>query len=231
MPDSSALHPPFHTEIRMRVFFLVLGVLIVASAMALPAVAEIEPAAKTLNFAVMRNGEPIGTTTMRISRDGGETVADIVTHIQVKIAYITVYRYDQSETERWVDGKLVAMSSLTDDNGTVHKVSATRSGEILSVDVDGKVAEVDPAVIPVSLWNASLLRTPIAINPQDGKLTPVWVVDHGEEPLVLQGRPTTAHHYSIRTSFPQEVWYDRQHQLLKVELRGSDGSRIQYQPG
>ena len=62
--------------------------------------------------------------------------------------------------------------------------------------------------------------------------TPVSVVDHGEEPLVLQGRPTTtAHHYSIKTSFPQDVWYDQQHQLLKVELRGSDGSRIQYQPG
>jgi uncharacterized protein DUF6134 len=213
----------------MRALFLVLGALIVAPAFS--AMAETEPAAKTLNFTVMRNGEPIGTSTMRLSRDGGQTVADIVTHIRVKIAYITVYRYDQSETERWVDGRLVAMTSLTDDNGTVHKVSATRSGEILSVDVDGKVAEVDPAVIPVSLWNASLLRSTIAINPQDGRLTPVSVVDHGEEPLILQGRPTTAHHYSIKTSFPQDVWYDRQHQLLKVELRGSDGSRIQYQPG
>jgi len=215
----------------MQALFLVLGALIVAPAMAFSAAAETEPAAKTLNFTVMRNGEPIGTTTMRISRDGDETVADIVTHIQVKIAYITVYRYDQSETERWVDGKLVAMRSLTDDNGTVHKVSATRSGDVLSVNVDGKVAEVDPAIIPVSLWNASLMRTTIAINPQDGTLTPVSVVDHGEEPLFLHGRPTTGHHYSIRTSFPQDVWYDQQHQLLKVELRGSDGSRIQYQPG
>jgi len=207
------------------------GAVVVISVLGLSPAAEADPAVSTLNFTVMRNGEPIGTSTMRLSRDGGETVADIVTHIQVKIAYITVYRYDQSETERWVDGKLVAMRSLTDDNGTVHKVSATRSGDVLSVNVDGKVAEVDPAIIPVSLWNASLMRTTIAINPQDGTLTPVSVVDHGEEPLVLQGRPTTGHHYSIRTSFPQDVWYDQRHQLLKVELRGSDGSRIQYQPG
>ena len=52
-----------------------------------------------------------------------------------------------------------------------------------------------------------------------------------EEPLVLQGRATTARHYSIKTSFPQDVWYDRQYQLLKVELRGSDGSTIEYRPG
>jgi len=218
-------------EIWMRALFLVLGILVVAPALSLSAAAGTEPASTSLNFTVMRNGEPIGATTMRISRDGSATVADIVTHIQVKIAYITVYRYDQRETERWVGGKLVAMSSLTDDNGTVHKVSATRSGDVLSVEADGKVVEVDPAVIPVSLWNASLLQTTIAINPQDGQLTPVSVVDHGEEPLMLRGRPTTAHHYSIRTSFPQDVWYDHQHQLLKVELRGSDGSRIQYQLG
>jgi hypothetical protein len=215
----------------MQAAFLVLGALIVAPTIALSAAAETEPAAATLNFAVMRNGDPIGTSTMRISRDGAAMVAEIVTHIQVKIAYITVYRYDQSETEHWVDGKLVAMSSLTDDNGRLHKVSVTRSGDILSVDADGKVAEIDPAVIPVSLWNASLVRQTTAINPLDGTLTPVSVVDHGEEPLILQGRPTTGHHYSIRTSFPQDVWYDQQHQLIKVELRGSDGSKIQYQPG
>jgi hypothetical protein len=215
----------------MQAVYLVLGALIVAPAIASSAAAETEPGAATMNFTVMRNGDQIGTTTMRISRDGAGTVAEIVTHIEVKIAYITVYHYDQSETESWVDGKLVAMSSQTDDNGRRHKVSVTRSGDTLSVDADGKVAEVDPAIVPVSLWNASLMRQTTAISPLDGTLTPVSVVDHGEEPLVLQGRPTTAHHYSVQTSFPQEVWYDREHQLLKVELRGSDGSKIQYQPG
>jgi hypothetical protein len=214
----------------MQAVFLVLGALIAAPAIALSA-AETDPSPATLNFTVMRNGDQIGTSTVRISRDGAGTLAKVATHISVKIADITVYRYDQNETESWVDGKLVAMNSQTDDNGTRHRVSVTRSGDALSVDSDGKVAEVDPAVIPVSLWNASLMRQTTAISPLDGTLTPVSVVDHGEEELALQGGPTAAHHYSIRTSFPQDVWYDRQHQLLKVELRGSDGSTIQYQPG
>src|SRR5579862_6351045 len=148
----------------MQAVFLVLGALIVASA----AAAKTEPGAATMNFIVMRNGNQIGTTTMRISRDGAGTLAEIVTHIEVKIAYITVYHYDQNETESWVDGKLVAMNSETDDNGRQHKVSVTRSGDTLSVDADGKVAEVDPAVIPVSLWNASLMRQTTAISPLDG---------------------------------------------------------------
>jgi hypothetical protein len=186
---------------------------------------------RTTNYAVTRNGEPIGTSTLRLDRNGAQTTAEIATHVQVKIAYITVYRYDQTETEHWDNGKLVGLSAATNDNGTLHKVSAARRGNALAVDADGKISEMDPSVIPVSLWNAALVRQRLALDPQDGSLTPVSVVDHGNEDVVLQGRPTPAHHYSIATTFPQDVWYDANHQLIRVELRGSDGSKIQYQPG
>jgi hypothetical protein len=85
-------------------------------------------------------------------------------------------------------------------------------------------------VIPASVWNAALVRQTVALDPQDGSVTPIAVVDHGEEPLVLEGRPTTAHHYSISTGIPQDVWYDEHDRLVKVELVGSDGSKIEYRP-
>jgi len=53
----------------------------------------------TLNFAVTRNGDPIGTTTLRLQRDGRNLVAEIGTLVQVKIASITVYRFEQREIE------------------------------------------------------------------------------------------------------------------------------------
>jgi len=185
----------------------------------------------TLNFAVTRNGDRIGTTTVRLQRDGGNLVADIATQVQVRIASITVYRFEQRETERWADGKLLALQSMTDDNGTVHRVSAARSGDRLSVNANGKVTDIDAAIVPASLWNAQLVQKTIALNSRDGSVMPISVIDHGKEQLVLQGRPLTAHHYSIKTNVPQDVWYGEDYRLLKVELRGSDGSKIQYQPG
>jgi hypothetical protein len=179
----------------------------------------------------MRNGDQIGTTTVRLHRKGRETTAEVVTEVRVKIAFVTVYRYEQTETERWVDGRLVALNSVTDDNGTLHKVTATSRGNVLAVNADGKTSEVDPAVMPVSLWNAALVQKTIALDTQDGSLVKLSVVDHGKEQLVLQGQPRTAHHYSIHTTFPQEVWYDESRQLIKVALRGSDGSKIEYHPG
>ena len=214
----------------MRALSLILGTFLVSTAV-LPATAKAEPILTTTNFAVMRDGDQIGTCSFRLHRNGHETTAEYVSHIQVKLAFITVYRFDQTETERWVDGRLVALNSVTDDNGTVHKVTAKSRGDVLSVDADGKASEVDPSLMPVSLWNAALVQKTTALNPQDGSIVPLSVIDRGKEQLVLQGRPEMAHHYSIKTTFPQEVWYDDQQHLIKVALRGSDGSKIEYQPG
>jgi hypothetical protein len=214
-------------EVRMRKLSLVLGVLVAASSIMTGTEAPADGrGVTTLNFAVTRNGEQIGSTSVKLQRNGDQTIAETATNVQVKIAFVTVYRYEQQLTERWVGGKLAGLSAVTNDNGTVHRVSATRSGDKLSINADGKVSQVDPAMVPASLWNASLVRMTAALNTKDGSVMPVSVVDRGKEQLVLQGRALTAHRYSIRTTIPQEVWYDENQGLLKVELRGSDGSTI-----
>jgi hypothetical protein len=214
----------------MRTLSLILGAILFAAAVLSPA-AKAGPVSTAMNFAIVRDGDQIGTCNFRLHRNGRETTVEVVTHVQVKLAFITVYRFDQTETERWVDGRLVALNAATDDNGTPHKVTATSRGDVLSVEADGKVSEVDPSLMPISLWNAALVQKTTALDPQDGSIVAISVVDHGKEHLALPGRSGTAHHYSIKTTFPQEVWYDDRLQLVKVALRGSDGSKIEYRPG
>jgi Domain of unknown function (DUF6134) len=229
MPNSSALDRLEIRETGVRALALILGMLtaFVAAATAAP----VAPGPETMKFAVTRDGSRIGTATIRVRRDGDVTIARVATHIAVKIAFITIYRYDQAETERWAGNRLVAMSALTDDNGTVHKVEAWRAGDALSVEADGEVYKIDPSVIPANPWNASLVRQKIALNPQNGRLTRVSVIDRGEELLILDGRSTRAHHYSIMTTFAQDVWYDRSQRLVQVQMHERDGSMIRYRPG
>lgn len=210
----------------MRKLPFVLGNVVTVCSILAGTAARADGPVTTLNFAVTRDGDQIGSTTVKLRRHGNQTIAETATNVQVKIAFITVYRYEQRLTERWVGGKLDALSAVTDDNGSVHRVSATRAGEKLSVNADGKISQVDAAMIPASLWNAALMRMRAALDPKDGSVMPVSVVDRGREQLVVQGRALTAHRYSIRTTIPQEVWYDERQRLLKVELRGSDGSTI-----
>lgn len=183
----------------------------------------------TTNFAVMRDGTQIGTNSVSVSHNDGSTTVQTVTHVSVGFGFLTLYKFDQTETEEWSGGHLVAMNSKTDDNGTVHRSSAAcRDGKMV-VHADNQVKEFAPSTIPFNVWNAALVDQNLALDPEDGNLKPVKVIDHGEESVAVQGHARRAHHYQIVTTFPQDVWYDDKNALVQVELKGSDGSTIRYQ--
>lgn len=191
--------------------------------------ASASPDITTVNFAVMRGGMQIGTNSIQVGREGDDISVQTVTHVSVGFGFLTLYRFDQTETEEWAGGRLVAMKSATDDNGTLHRVSATaRDGKIL-VQANKQVQELAPTTVPLNLWNPDLVDQNQVLDPEDGSLEPVKVFDRGEENVTVQGRTRRAHHYQIVTTFPQDVWYGEDRQLVQVELKGSDGSTIRYQ--
>ena len=99
----------------------------------------------------------------------------------------------------------------------------------LVIRADDKVREAPPTAVPLSLWNPVLVDSDVAVDPKGGSVQPMKVIDRGVDKVVIQGKQRPAHHYEIVTSFPQEVWYDDNDQLVQVELKGSDGSTIRYQ--
>lgn len=191
--------------------------------------AQAEPNRVSIDFAVMRNGSQIGTDKIRLGHEGAETTVQNDTHIAVGLGSLILYRYDQNETERWADGRLVALNAKTDNNGTEHSTSAAAKDGKIVIRVDDKVSEAPPTAIPLSLWNSEAVNSNVAFDPEDGRIQAMKVIDRGEEKVVVRGRECPAHHYQLVTKFPQDVWYDDNNDLVQVELKGSDGSTIRYQ--
>jgi Family of unknown function (DUF6134) len=204
--------------------------LLTIGVMILPIAAMANPATETHSFAIVRNGEQIGTNTICVHHDGPDMLVEISTSIAVKIAFLTLYRFEQTERERWADGRFVSMNSTTDDDGAMHRVSADASTGALSVTADGKTKRMAGNLMPSSLWNPVLARQASALSTVDGSLLRVAVDDRGTEDLPIGGRQISAHHYSLRSIFAQDVWYDDRGDLVRVRLRGTDGSTILYQP-
>lgn len=193
------------------------------------AAAQASPDVQTLKYSVTRDDMPIGTNTIDVEHKGPETTVQIETHVAVGFASITFYKFDQTESERWANGHLLAMKAVTDDNGTVHRTNADNRGGKLVVDGDGQIEQIAPTIVPASLWNSALLTQSVALNLEDGKVVPVSVVDRGEDNVTITGRSARAHHYVITAGFSQDVWYDEAHRLVKMELKGADGSTIRYE--
>ena len=200
----------------------------IAALLASVAVAAAEPQTTDLHFMILRNGDQIGTNTIHVRRDGAATVAETKTHIKVKLGFVTLYRYDQTQTEHWADGHFVSLWAQTDDNGTDHEVYAQGGHDAVSIEADGETGKLAPTIIPDSLWNPAFLDQKTALNPQDGTILKLHAIDKGEDQLRLAGRSVRAHHYSIEGTQPEDVWYDSDHHLVRMELRGRDGSRIEY---
>jgi hypothetical protein len=176
----------------------------------------------------MRNGEQIGTHKIELRRTGKETSVNVATNVEVKILFVTAYRFQYTGTERWVNGRLVALSTETDDNGTQHKLTAALKGAALEVDADGKAAQVDKNIIPASLWNPELVRQSVMLDTQTGQVMPISVVDGGSEDVTVETGPAPAHRYTIKGKFSQDVWYDSRGRLVQSQLVAKDGSVISY---
>jgi hypothetical protein len=216
----------------MRISFETFSAALIVMLSVLPVAAAVtaQVPSGTMRFAIMRNGEQIGTHAIEISRTGPETNVRITTDLAVKVLFVTAYRLQHSATERWVNGQLVAFNSTTDNNGTRHKVSAAVGASGLAVEADGKTSRVEKDVVPASLWNPELTRRKAALDTQDGQVDPISVTDDGMEDLILGARTVKAHHYEIKGRYSQDIWYDESGRLVQVKLIGSDGSIILYQP-
>jgi Domain of unknown function (DUF6134) len=185
---------------------------------------------ETLRFAIMRNGDQIGTHTVEISRGPKETSVNMSTDLTVKVMFITAYYLQYTTSERWVGGKLVALNSASDDNGTKHKVSAALKGNGLEVEADGKTTTVDKNIMPATLWNHEVVKRTQVLDPKDGEVVPITVTDQGVEDLTIDGRTIKARHYVLKGKFPQDVWYDEKGRLVQSSLVAPDGSVILYKP-
>jgi hypothetical protein len=208
----------------MKVVGVVIGLILFVAG------AQAQASPETMRFAITRNGEQIGTHEIAISRNGAETSVNLTTDLSVKLLFATVYYLQQVEKERWVNGRLVALSSQSDNNGERHSVSLAAKGSGLEMKVDGNAATIDANVMPGSFWNPDLLRRSKMLDTKDGQLMAFTVQDGGEEDLTINEQVVRAHHYTIKSRYSQDLWYDDQARLVQAKFIGSDGSVIMYSP-
>lgn len=206
--------------IRLGVAVVVPLILFMSGAPALP---------ETRRFEITRNGDPIGTHVIEVNRSGNEFLVSVVTDLTVKVLFVTAYRLQIAASERWANGRLIALNSTSNNNGARHVVSAAARGSRLEVTVDGKESIfVDSNVMPNSFWNAEFLRRPIMLDAQDGQVMPVSVRDLGEEDLTINASVIRARRYTVTSRYSQDVWYDDQSRLVQARLVARDGSVITY---
>ncbi|MBY0429760.1 MAG: hypothetical protein K2Q10_01060, partial [Rhodospirillales bacterium] len=180
-------------------------------------------AADSLTYSILRNGLPVGSHTVTVRPvEGGATAVETITELAVRSGFSTVYRFQQTGTEEWKDGRLVAMRNVTNDNGRRIEVSAQPAGDGLSVSADGAQAQVVTAQVPASFWNPAVVRQTALLHPIDGRVLNITAKDMGNDSLLAQGVRHKVRHYRLEGDIQREVWFDASGTLVRASETGPD---------
>jgi hypothetical protein len=205
--------------------------LLLAAVLALfaSASARAEDAPRELAFDVFRKGEPIGSHVIKFERGAsGELAVSIDIRLEVKLLFVTVFRYEHRNHEVWRDGRLQRIETRTNDDGKDFFVKGALGPQGFAVESSSGTYVAPRDVISTSWWNVETINRHELLNSQRGELMAVTIAPAGEERVETAAGAIPARHYLVEGEAKLEVWYDRDDRLAKIRFAGSDGAPIEY---
>ncbi len=212
----------FRTTLNRR---LLLGSLVAAGGLALAGPARAmslpNPGTRQIAFDIRREGASIGRHEVRFNRKGERLEVDVDIDIAVSLAFIPIFSYRHRTHEVWQDGRLVALDSETDDDGTALAVSARQRADGLWVSGAEGDFLAPAAVLPTSYWNPLTVRQTSLLDSQHGRLLEVRPAFVGMERLA-EG---PARRYRLSGDLEADLWYTGDEWVkIAFEARGADVS-------
>lgn len=213
----------------MKKLIPLLGLFVVTFAGSVGAQADVQE--REWYFQALLDGSPIGYHRFTLKNEGPEWVLESRAEFDVKLLFISAYRYDHRATERWRGNCLQSISSSTDDNGTRYAVDSVNTDEGLVVLTDRDRTRLSGCVMTFAYWNPEILQRNRLLNSQTGEYVDVKVNREGEELLTVRGEQVAAERYRLLAEGRRiTVWYGAEdRRWLGLESVTEDGYVLRYQ--
>lgn len=213
-----------HRPIRLAGPFLAACALLLLAAA--PLLAARAPAGD-IAFSVYRDGAPLGRHELRFRREGPDLHVEIEIELEVKLAFLTLFRYSHRNHEVWRDGRLVSLETRTDDDGTPYRVSGRATERGFEVEGSNGRLVLPASIVPTSYWNPATLDQSVLLDTQKGGLRQVAVRALGLETLTAGGRGVPARRYRMTGDLELDLWYSPEGEWLRIAFEAK-GSEVDY---
>lgn len=196
----------------------------------LPVAALAQPA--EWRFQVFLNDKPIGYHRFSVENDGRAQVLTTEASFDVKLLFITAFRYRHENTETWRDGCLQSMDARTDSNGKQLDVTGELRETSFAVTHSGGILVLDECVQSFAYWNPSILDAERLLNSQTGEYEKVEIRRDAVDQVVVGDTTVEAERYTLSAKGGDiTLWYARDsYRWLKLEAPAKGGRRIRYLP-
>ncbi len=183
-------------------------------------------------FEVLLDDRKIGYHNFSVTEDAGRTVLETEAAFDVKLFFITAFKYRHSNTEVWDDGCLESIDARTNSNGKVFEVRGAREADLLSVVSNTGDEELEECVRTFAYWNPDVLEASRLLNSQTGEYEDVVVNEDGHDTVDANGETIDAVRYTLTTKGGDiKLWYSKDgRDWLALEAPAKGGRTIRYTP-
>jgi hypothetical protein len=163
-----------------------------------------------LTFDVFRKGEQIGQHRVGFNPQDAGFVATTTIELEVKVAFVVVYRYRQNAVDTWQDGQLVRSEVTTNDDGKETAVRVAREGErLVGTGAHGRIDLPLGTMHDLCWWNIAITRTQRVLDAQNGGVNALAVQGPTEAPVEVGGRRIQARRFAVEAGKQSgTIWYD-----------------------
>ncbi len=183
-------------------------------------------------FEVRLNDRKIGYHSFRLSDDNGRQILETEAAFDVKLLFVTAFRYRHKNREVWEDGCLERVQAQTDANGKLFEVRGVRRADAMTVTTRDEQTRLADCVRSFAYWNPEVLSSTRLLNTQTGEYESVTVIPDGEDRVAVGDRVVEADRYRLRTQNGDiRLWYAKETRTwLKLEAPAKGGRTLRYTP-
>ena len=181
-----------------------------------------------LDFSVWRKGSQIGEHRLTFRREDDLLIVDVDINLQVKLGFVTLFRYTHHNTETWRGNRLLALDSETYDDGSDFRLSVRQGSGGLDVDGWAGQFQVPADTLSSSYWNPETIYHSKILDTQRGYLMDVNTEWLGTETISGAGGSIAANRYRVTGDLDMDIWYSDAGQWVKLDF-AARGSTISYQ--
>lgn len=180
-----------------------------------------------LKFAVARDGAPLGVVMQRFGRNGADAITEVFIDFDVTFAGIALFRYEHRARERWRGGRLIALDSMTNDDGDRQAVMARATPDGLRVDGPSGRLMAPADILPSSYWHPRFVEQTRMLDSQRGRLLRFTIGAAGRETITALERAVECTRYALRGDVDLDAWYDDRRVWQKMAFTIA-GNFIEY---
>jgi hypothetical protein len=192
-------------------------------------VPEVLGEVRSWNFRVTLDGREIGQHRFTLTTTGDARELRSEARFDVRILFVSAYRYFHEAVEQWNGGCLDSLVARTETNGERQDVSASARGDRIVVERPDRREEHRGCVMSFAYWNPGILQANALLNSQTGELVPVTITAQGDDRVEVRGRTLSAQrHRIVAPQLRIDLWYvDGQWVALEAPAQG--GRRLRYE--